>query len=210
MGMSKSEAGMLGALKTIELNKQRMLLRIEEYNKQPNICKNCGKPLPYERRNNKFCNSSCSASYNNKKREITYRKNIEYATCLNCGKTIEVKRNCEGKYCDNKCQQEYIYKKYIEKWQKGEVDGMSGKYGISQHVKHYMLEKVGNKCEQCGWNQINPYTNKVPLEIHHIDGNYKNNKEENLQVLCPNCHSLTSTYKAKNKEGRKERKKYSL
>jgi predicted HNH restriction endonuclease len=36
-----------------------------------------------------------------------------------------------------------------------------------------------------------------------------NNNEDNLQVLCPNCHSLTSTYKNLNKLGRKQRKKYS-
>lgn len=41
-------------------------------------------------------------------------------------------------------------------------------------------------------------TGKVPLEIHHIDGNYLNNNISNLQVLCPNCHSLTSNYKALN------------
>jgi predicted HNH restriction endonuclease len=48
------------------------------------------------------------------------------------------------------------------------------------------------------------------LEIEHIDGNFENNAEENLELLCPNCHSLTSTYKGANKgSGRKERKKYS-
>jgi len=47
------------------------------------------------------------------------------------------------------------------------------------------------------------------MEIEHIDGNYLNNKENNLTVLCPNCHSLTSTYKGTNKNGRKTRNKYS-
>lgn len=42
-----------------------------------------------------------------------------------------------------------------------------------------------------------------------IDGNYKNNREENLILLCPNCHSLTSTYKGANMNyGRKQRRKY--
>jgi DNA-directed RNA polymerase subunit RPC12/RpoP len=40
------------------------------------------------------------------------------------------------------------------------------------------------------------------LEIHHIDGNYLNNTIENLQVLCPNCHSLTLNYKALNNSER--------
>lgn len=40
-------------------------------------------------------------------------------------------------------------------------------------------------------------------------GNYSNNLESNLILLCPNCHSLTSTYKGANRgHGRKERSKY--
>ena len=54
-----------------------------------------------------------------------------------------------------------------------------------------------------------PYTKNIPLEIEHKDGNYKNNKEENLILLCPNCHSLASTYKGANiNHGRKKRSKY--
>ena len=61
---------------------------------------------------------------------------------------------------------------------------------------------------RCGWCEINPTSGKIPLEIEHIDGNYKNNTEENLILLCPNCHSLTPTYRALNKgHGRKERYK---
>lgn len=38
------------------------------------------------------------------------------------------------------------------------------------------------------------------LQIHHIDGNHYNNEESNLQLLCPNCHSLTPTFGALNKK----------
>jgi predicted HNH restriction endonuclease len=56
---------------------------------------------------------------------------------------------------------------------------------------------------------VNPYTGKIPLEIEHIDGNYMNNDENNLDLICPNCHSLTGTYKSLNLgHGRKSRKKY--
>lgn len=51
----------------------------------------------------------------------------------------------------------------------------------------------------CGWHKVNEFTGKVPLEVHHIDGNYKNNSEDNLQLLCPSCHSLTSTYGGANR-----------
>ena len=92
---------------------------------------------------------------------------------------------------------------------RNEVNGLRGEYQISSYIKKYIFQKYNNKCSICGWNQRNPYTGNIPLEIEHIDGDYKNNSEENLTLLCPNCHSLTSTYKGANlNNGRKTRKKY--
>jgi hypothetical protein len=51
-----------------------------------------------------------------------------------------------------------------------------------------------NNCELTDW-----LGNPIPLELEHIDGNSSNNKLENLELLCPNCHSLTDTYRGKNK-----------
>ncbi len=52
-----------------------------------------------------------------------------------------------------------------------------------------------NECEKCG---INKWLGElIPLELHHIDGNRCNNKLENLQILCPNCHSLTPNHSRK-------------
>lgn len=125
--------------------------------------------------------------------------------CLNCNAQILNNR----KYCSNKCQKEYQYKKYIENWKNGLENGMRGSYQISMHIKTYLFDKYNNKCSLCGWGEINPYTKNIPLEIEHIDGNYRNNVENNLTLLCPNCHSLTSTYKGANLEhGRKARSKY--
>lgn len=38
----------------------------------------------------------------------------------------------------------------------------------------------------------------IPLELHHINGNHKDNRLSNLQLLCPNCHALTDNYRGKN------------
>jgi hypothetical protein len=60
----------------------------------------------------------------------------------------------------------------------------------------------------CGWNEINPKSGKVPIELEHSDGNSANNNLKNLKLLCPNHHSLTPTYKGLNKgNGRANRMK---
>lgn len=48
---------------------------------------------------------------------------------------------------------------------------------------------------------------RIPLELNHKDGNSENHKENNLEFLCPNCHSLTPTYKGRNRgNGRHSRR----
>lgn len=146
-----------------------------------------------------------------KRREINSKETFNKGSgkvryCLNCGKVLS---NRQTKYCSNICQADYQYKQYINRWKSGEETGLSGEYGISQHIRRYLMDKYSCKCQLCGWGEPNPYTHTIPLEIHHIDGNYKNNNEDNLQLLCPNCHSLTETYKSHNKNGRKQRAKYS-
>lgn len=79
-------------------------------------------------------------------------------------------------------------------------DILDGKYPNYQTYKlKNRLFKSGlkeNKCEICG---ISEWLGKtINCELHHKDGNKNNHKLENLQILCPNCHSQTDTYKALN------------
>jgi 5-methylcytosine-specific restriction endonuclease McrA len=62
-----------------------------------------------------------------------------------------------------------------------------------------LLIKYSSQCSRCGWCKVNPVIGHSPLEIDHIDGDSENNSENNLVLLCPNCHSLTPTYKNLNK-----------
>jgi hypothetical protein len=63
-------------------------------------------------------------------------------------------------------------------------------------LRDYLTEAQGYQCSCCKINKWN--CNTIVLEIDHIDGNPYNDRPSNLRFICPNCHSQTSTYKARN------------
>ncbi len=125
------------------------------------------------------------------------------SVCLVCG--AEVAR-VGYKYCSNICQHEYQHQAYIKLWLAGKESGLRSTGVVLNPIKKYLRRKFENKCCLCGWNQINTKTGKVPLVADHIDGNWRNNTESNLRLICPNCDSLSPTYAALNRgKGRKNR-----
>ena len=111
--------------------------------------------------------------------------------CLNCECTKSTRNK---KYCSLKCQNEVQTAKIIASWKAGEIEGYDKSLCLRRPIRNYLIKKANNKCVKCGWGEINPITGKVPLQVDHVDGDAKNCAEENLKVLCPNCHALTPTF----------------
>ncbi len=76
-------------------------------------------------------------------------------------------------------------------------------FSIRKRLLRDRLKK--HQCERCGRTKWEG--EPIPLEVHHINGNNKDNRLENLQMLCPNCHALTDTYCGRSKKKKLKIKK---
>lgn len=101
---------------------------------------------------------------------------------------IEYKGNQSGKG---------MTKNYKNKWTLEEYLQNSSDIQTNKVKKKILEEGIKeHKCECCG---LTTWLNQpIPLELHHIDGDRTNNKIENYQLLCPNCHAFTDSYRGKN------------
>lgn len=70
-----------------------------------------------------------------------------------------------------------------------------------ESLRYRILYEQNEKCNKCGLN--NWLGEPLILELEHKDGNHYNNVRDNLEMLCPNCHSLTETWRGRNKKQRK-------
>jgi hypothetical protein len=72
------------------------------------------------------------------------------------------------------------------------------------HLKRRLLSAgiKQNRCEQCG---ITEWQGRpLSMALHHLNGDGRDNRLENLQLLCPNCHSQTDTFAGRNRPLAKE------
>ena len=80
--------------------------------------------------------------------------------------------------------------------------------GTSRTARGYKKKRLledgikEDRCEECGITHWRGH--KLSQQLHHKNGDGTDNRIENLQLLCPNCHSQTDTYGGRN--GHRRRK----
>ena len=143
----------------------------EGYKRNPNtLCVICNKPIykrPFEIQENKeriFCSAICYG--------ISCRKE---KPCVLCGKPILSGLN--KKTCNRSCANKY------RAGIKYKVNSSRDKVKAQRSIKIKLLTERGKKCERCGYNKYDI------LNVHHKDRNRNNNNLDNLELICPNCHS---------------------
>ena len=144
----------------------------------------CGSQVFSKHAKTKFCSLKCS--------NARFKKSFPRIPCITCDTPVSRARQ---KYCSLRCQQNAQFKLRILAFEGGSYQP---RYGHN-FIRRYLIFKLGEKCARCDWNERHPKTGRVPIEVEHIDGNWQNNRPDNLTLLCPNCHALTDTFRGLNR-----------
>jgi len=139
-------------------------------------CENCNNIHDGNYGSGRFCNAKCARGFSTKQK----RKEINE----------KVSKSLKGRKGAATPWSEETRNKISETWIKKaiEADFESLSFGTQRKV---VIHEQGNKCSKCSIHVWQGQS--LPLEIDHINGIRDDNRRENLEALCPNCHSITLT-----------------
>lgn len=143
----------------------------------------CGNPVFSRFEKAKYCSVHCAVAQTKRERR----------PCAVCGTIVALAKQI---YCSQRCHRTAEFERRRNQLEAGQYCDV---YNCNGFVRKYLIHRYGERCSQCGWDKRHPKTGRVPVEVEHIDGDWRNNRVENLTLLCPNCHSLTDTYRGLNR-----------
>ena len=154
-------------------------------------CKKCGNEFEPQKGLVSYCSLTCrkSRSWSEEDRQkLSEKMKKSEKVRLNAIKSEEVWLEINQK------RKERHVKKILE----SNYDDLS-----FNSLRYRILYEQDNKCNCCG---LSEWLNEpIILELEHIDGNHFNNERSNLEMICPNCHSQTSTWRGRNKTNKRSK-----
>lgn len=163
------------------------------------LCDNCDIPFHTKDKRTKHCSGLCKGT---KYRQYSDKDIIDKAKEVKSLRGLLLALNLRavgGNYTNMK---RHLQRLDIDtshwtgrSWCKGEQLKDWQDYTSIGALKPHLITQRGHKCESCF---LSLWLNKqIILEIHHIDGDRSNNLYDNLQLLCPNCHSMTDNWRGR-------------
>lgn len=162
-------------------------------------CSYCGNEVKKKiahTKNNKtgyfFCNRICKDSAH---KDMNIFRSFKILNCKICSKPVEVDSRSSSVICDE-CKPVTKPRKIVDYFKVIEGKEETNSFYT---LKNFLIEEglKENKCEICGIDEW--LGQSLICQLHHKDGNRKNNHLSNLEMVCPNCHTQTDTWGTKNR-----------
>jgi hypothetical protein len=161
-------------------------------------CENCKEKHDGKYGSGRFCSAKCARGFStkNKRKEINNKVSkklkgrTNFATVSKGTEAYEKWKSSIAETWKNKNEkrkQEIMQNKPFCDWPR-------------PMIWDRVFDDQDGKCRNC--KNSHWMGELITLELEHIDGDSSNNKRENVELLCPNCHSLTPTWRGRNKAGR--------
>ena len=153
-------------------------------------CEFCDQEIIIKYASGRFCNRVCSNRFSSNKNKEEKNKKIKESL-----KGIPPKSLlCRDKWIDK--HKESVAKRWKDK--KTFLKKEKSFEKLPDYIRReIVLEEQNSCCAKCGISEW--LGQKIILELEHKDGNHFNDLRENLEFICPNCHSLTKTWRGRNK-----------
>ena len=123
--------------------------------------------------------------------------------CSKCGKKISAE-NKSG-FCQS-CLVIHRREEKVRNWLETGDTGFTVDTTIRGAIRDYILQSQNNQCAICGmlneWNGA-----ELNFVLDHIDGDASNSSRDNLRLVCPNCDSQLPTFKSRNKNSARNKRK---
>lgn len=168
------------------------------------ICLACKGPLPSTATHRrKYCSTACSVKAANKASVLNFSvEQVQNAvdstnSVVAATANLNVSRRTFTRYLSiyNIAPKRLHPKGYGYKLE-DILNGQHPSFSSSRLLQK--LIEAGIKKYECECCKISTWCERpITLELNHVDGEHTNHRLENLQILCPNCHSQTDTYRSK-------------
>jgi hypothetical protein len=163
------------------------------------ICECCNSVHGGEYGSGRFCSQTCSRSFSTKSKRLEINKKVSDKLKGKLPKQLKPFKKGDKRIHKFTDEEREKAVKSTKKHYAQYVKETPFEFLTKRARKKILIDERGRKCEGCDNSEW--MSNPIKLEYHHIDGDNSNNTRENSQLLCPNCHSYTPSWRNKNFTG---------
>lgn len=183
---------------TENFTKKEIEERAKQLEEHPELClcSGCGRPAKYMLKSGVYyCESHPSKCPGNRKKNSEGLKKSYVEGKKRDGEWNGSEKNLRVlKEATDRRVQRQMEEAFVE-------HSRASNAAINNYLQNYLHWEL--RCSKCGLTEWQG--EKIPLELHHINGNNSDNRLENLTYLCPNCHATTENFRGKNINNGKQR-----